>query len=209
MPFSYSAPRFSQEDQELEIAEMSPEEKEDILDDVFGRNADKIAAQNEREITKEELDAFDRALEDLPSDERVEALAATAMCPDLVEAETNPTMFLIRENFDPQKAAKRFAEYWDFRVDLLGDDKAFLPITLSEGGAFHEDEELLEMMRESPTYRVVLPEDSQGRGVLFMESDQESNAIDFSRNARVCFCVRAVMIWYGEICAVFVICKFH
>jgi len=187
MPFSYTAPTFSQADREREYADLTVEQKEDILDDAYGRNSEEVAVFNEREITQQELDAFEDALENLPPSEKLEAVAAkTVMCPELVQSETNPSLFLRREQYDPEKAAKRFAAYWKFRVDLFGNEKAFLPIILCEGGAFDGDEETLQMMRESPTYRYILPNDSHGRSVVFLESDQENRATNtFSRDTKV------------------------
>eukprot|EP00521_Asterionellopsis_glacialis_P016070 CAMPEP_0195291692 /NCGR_PEP_ID=MMETSP0707-20130614/8077_1 /TAXON_ID=33640 /ORGANISM="Asterionellopsis glacialis, Strain CCMP134" /LENGTH=58 /DNA_ID=CAMNT_0040352031 /DNA_START=1 /DNA_END=174 /DNA_ORIENTATION=+ len=58
MPFSYTAPTYSKEDEEREYADLCPEQKEGILNDAYGRNAEETAALNEREITQQELDAF-------------------------------------------------------------------------------------------------------------------------------------------------------
>mmetsp|Transcript_27692 Transcript_27692/g.38938 ORF Transcript_27692/g.38938 Transcript_27692/m.38938 type:complete len:213 (+) Transcript_27692:67-705(+) len=189
MPFSYTAPTYTIEDQEREFADLSPEQKGELQADAYGRNADEIAILNEREITQQELDAFDEALETLPAEHNAEAAIAakTVICPELVEHETNPSLFLRCENYNPRKAAKRFAAYWDFRVDLLGNEKAFLPISLAEGGAFDDDIELIRMMRESPTYRYILPNDIHGRSVWYVEADQhnEANWI-FHRQEKVC-----------------------
>jgi len=188
MPFSYTAPTYSKEDQARDYADLSPEQKEDIINDAYGLNSEETAALNEREITQQELDAFDEALENLPSEDNAEAAIAakTVICPELVELETNPSLFLRCENGSPHRAAKRFAAYWDFRVELLGNERAFLPISLAEGGAYHEDEEMIRMMRESPTYRYILPDDIHGRSVLFIEADQQNEAtMQFSRQERL------------------------
>eukprot|EP00521_Asterionellopsis_glacialis_P016940 CAMPEP_0195306442 /NCGR_PEP_ID=MMETSP0707-20130614/37201_1 /TAXON_ID=33640 /ORGANISM="Asterionellopsis glacialis, Strain CCMP134" /LENGTH=241 /DNA_ID=CAMNT_0040370659 /DNA_START=306 /DNA_END=1029 /DNA_ORIENTATION=- len=218
MPFSCTAPIYSKEDEERDYANLSPEQKGDILDDAYGRNAEAIAGLNERIITQQELDAFDEALENLPAEDNAEAAIAakrytqqeldafdealenlpaednaeaaiaakTVICPELVERETNPSLFLRRENYNPQKAAKRFATYWNFRVDVFGNERAFLPISLDEGGAYHDDEEVVRMMRESPTYRYILPNDAHGRSVIFIEPDQDNTATrQFSRQAKI------------------------
>lgn len=187
MPFSYSAPSYSKKDEERDYADLTPEQKEAILDDAFGRTAEEIALHNQREITKQEFDAFDEALENLPGDVNAEAAIAakTVLCPELVECESNPSMFLRYENYNPQKAAKRFASYWNFRVDLFGNEKAFLPMTTSEGGALHEDEELLRMIREVPSYRYILPNDSHGRSVVYLENNQQKATTMFSRDTKV------------------------
>jgi hypothetical protein len=52
--------------------------------------------------------------------------------------------------------------YWKTRRKLFGEDRAFLPLTLS--GALREDLEIIES-----GILAILPNDAKGRGVLFLD----------------------------------------
>ena len=62
-----------------------------------------------------------------------------------------------------QQAAKRIIAYWDKRVEIFGEDKAFLPLTLSE--ALKDDARSLEIAFMRPTHC----KDDAGRAILFVD----------------------------------------
>lgn len=173
--FSYSvtAPVVHPEQEEHEYSELNTDEKQAIVHDVFGYHADDIARQNEREITQQEFDAFHEALEDIPIDERAGYELATIHCPDLLETETNPRLFLVREAFQPDKAARRLVAYWNMRVDIFGMEKAFLPMTFA--GALHGEDEVYRLMELFPNFRTFLPDDQHGRTVVYCETYYGNN----------------------------------
>ena len=55
------------------------------------------------------------------------------------------------------------------QVELFGDDRGFLPMNLN--GALGGDEELLQMLREFPSFHCFPPNDSHGRTIVFTELD--------------------------------------
>ena len=61
--------------------------------------------------------------------------------------ETAPHLFLRRDGYDVDKAAKRLAAYWDMRVEIF-QEKAFLPMTLM--GALNGNDNVMRMMRDYP-----------------------------------------------------------
>jgi len=62
-----------------------------------------------------------------------------------------------------QPAAKRVIAYWEKRVGIFGDEKAFLPMTLS--GALKGDERSLEIGYARPVFE----KDDAGRAILFVD----------------------------------------
>mmetsp|Transcript_29308 Transcript_29308/g.41213 ORF Transcript_29308/g.41213 Transcript_29308/m.41213 type:complete len:189 (+) Transcript_29308:105-671(+) len=170
--FSHTAPTITKEEEERDLADLLPEEKNDILNDVFGRNAEEIDVRNSREITQQEINAFHEALEEIPLQDRIDVEAATVHCPELISSESDPKLYLICDGYDPKMAAARFVKYWKMRVEIFGVEKAFLPMTLT--GAYADDDEVLQMMTDFPLFRTFLPDDEHGRTVLFAHTSHQS-----------------------------------
>jgi len=162
--FSYTAPLFTKEDEEKEIADLTPEAKEDILDDLYGRNSNDLLMDGDvPEITAEQLAAVRDAMDRIPIEDRSGFIKASIRCPELIERETDPAIFLRHENHDAELAAKRIAKYWNTREIVFGEDHAYLPMTQS--GAMG-DEDTLRMMRNCSHFRDFLPNDAHGRTVI-------------------------------------------
>mmetsp|Transcript_5449 Transcript_5449/g.8299 ORF Transcript_5449/g.8299 Transcript_5449/m.8299 type:complete len:350 (+) Transcript_5449:16-1065(+) len=189
-PFSYTAPRLDEEVETREFQELDREKKDEINDDLFGRNVDQTQERNSRQILQGELDEMEAAVEAIPLADRIGHSMATIHCPDLLETETDPRLFLIREDFDPFKAASRLVEYWNLRVEIFGDERAFLPMTLD--GALYGDSSLIQMISHFPNFRTFLPNDSHGRTVILSAPScdaEEFNVFDCNTWMRY--------IWYN------------
>ena len=162
--FSYTAPQFTKEDEEKEIADLTPKAKEGILDDLYGRNSNELIMDGDvPEITAEQLAAVRDAMDRIPIEDRSGFIKASVRCPELIEIETDPAIFLRHENYDAELAAKRIAKYWNMRETVFGEDHAYLPMTQS--GAMGA-EETMRMMRQCPHFRDFLPNDAHGRTVI-------------------------------------------
>eukprot|EP00521_Asterionellopsis_glacialis_P008538 CAMPEP_0195283896 /NCGR_PEP_ID=MMETSP0707-20130614/2287_1 /TAXON_ID=33640 /ORGANISM="Asterionellopsis glacialis, Strain CCMP134" /LENGTH=282 /DNA_ID=CAMNT_0040343147 /DNA_START=384 /DNA_END=1235 /DNA_ORIENTATION=+ len=149
-----------------------------------------MARRNGREISHDEINDFHRSLGNIPLDRRTGYELATVHCPDLLETETSPRLFLIREDFDPDKAARRLVEYWNMRVEIFGTERAFLPMTFA--GALHDDAEVYRLMVLFPDFRTFLPNDDSGRTVVYCKPDYGKD--DFTG------CSRTAMmkyVWYN------------
>jgi hypothetical protein len=83
---------------------------------------------------------FDKEVALLTEQETKFLRQAQANCSELLD-QNFKLMFLRTDVFNVQLAVKRYASYWEHRVDLFGPEKAFLPMTLD--GAMKDDLETL------------------------------------------------------------------
>lgn len=81
-------------------------------------------------------------------------------------------------------AAKRYAKYWDKRVEIFGPEKAFLPLTLA--AALRDDDAALTIGYAN---YMAGHADPMGRGIMYMEAGRQDKT-KYSRESMV----RA--IWY-------------
>jgi hypothetical protein len=97
--FSFSAPRFTEEDEVEEVASMSEEERIEVTQDLYGtytlptETSDMIAGC---------MQAMERALERIEPSEKESYLQAKERCPELLETESNPLRFLRSQAYDPE-----------------------------------------------------------------------------------------------------------
>lgn len=79
--------------------------------------------------------ALEKELDKLPDDEKKAGwLKAISKSPELVGKE-HRLMFLRCELFDAQRAAERICKYWNRRIELFGENRAFKPIHIGGDGA--------------------------------------------------------------------------
>jgi hypothetical protein len=104
------------------------------------------------------------ALDQLPLEMKAALVEALRKCPDLAETESDPILFLRREEFNGWAAAFRLALYWKMRKECFG-ERAFLAVTVTDGScALSVDD--INLLRTG--FRVVLPDDQQGRPVRLL-----------------------------------------
>lgn len=108
---------------------------------------------------------------------------ALEKCPHLID-NAFLLMFLRTEVFHAGRAAQRLVTYWDKRIQLFGETKAFMRLTLDE--ALADDSVALSLGYLRSTGH----SDSTGRAILFMDFSQEGKA-DYTAFSLV----RAV--WYA------------
>jgi len=97
-------------------------------------------------------------LEDVDASVFIEALEKV---PYLVDLESDPLKFLLREDYDILKAAKRLCLYWQFRKQIF-EDRAFLPMTLCGDGAMGQAD--IDAFREG--HQIPLPLTANGYSVV-------------------------------------------
>eukprot|EP00521_Asterionellopsis_glacialis_P006036 CAMPEP_0195281158 /NCGR_PEP_ID=MMETSP0707-20130614/591_1 /TAXON_ID=33640 /ORGANISM="Asterionellopsis glacialis, Strain CCMP134" /LENGTH=347 /DNA_ID=CAMNT_0040340017 /DNA_START=160 /DNA_END=1203 /DNA_ORIENTATION=+ len=187
-------PSITEEDEKRELAGLTSDERHGILDDVFGRNTEATETLNRRVISQGEIRSFYDHVSKVPVHERSAIILASIHSPEIIENETSPTLFIRSESYNLEKAAKRFVRYWEARLDLFGEERAFLPMKLGRGGAFEDDHEVLEVMKNYPMFRTFLPNDDVGRTVLYCDvtaSDTDGSFFNYHRVARVKY------VWYN------------
>mmetsp|Transcript_16114 Transcript_16114/g.19625 ORF Transcript_16114/g.19625 Transcript_16114/m.19625 type:complete len:376 (+) Transcript_16114:218-1345(+) len=94
---------------------------------------------------------------------------ALQKCPHLIDDDFL-LMFLRTEVFHAGRAAQRLVTYWDKRIEIFGEAKAFMRLTLDE--ALADDSVALSLGYLRPTDQ----SDSTGRAILFMDFSQEGKA---------------------------------
>lgn len=112
------------------------------------------------ELFRQKYEEIQGALDMMPAEMKEEYLEAVQKCPSVVESESDPLMFLRREDFNAWAAALRLTLYWTTRKSLFG-DRAFLPLTLDGTGALTGED--IDQLRAG--FRAILPNDKEGRTV--------------------------------------------
>jgi hypothetical protein len=145
-----------------------PEQNENI-------NLVQVAAATEHAINFG-LQEFAQALDQIPHGAKASYMQAMQQAPELVERESNPAAFLRREAFDAAAAARRLVKYWEVRVTIF-EEKAFMPLNQTGEGAL--DRRDLAVL--GTAYFKSLPNDSQGRSVLFCDGSRLARSTRQSR----------------------------
>jgi hypothetical protein len=77
---------------------------------------------------------LEKALQSIPFPQKEAYLIALKEAPRLVQLESDPELFLEREDGDVDKAAVRLSLYWTTRKETFG-ERAYLPMTITGDGA--------------------------------------------------------------------------
>jgi hypothetical protein len=114
------------------------------------------------ELLTSKFQELDQELQNIPNNDKKQWIMAEERCPQLCDDKFK-LMFLRCEILNVKLAAKRIVKYWEKRVELFGDSKAFLPLVLGDDGPFKDDSEGLKIgfIRCTNTY------DAAGRPILF------------------------------------------
>jgi len=121
-------------------------------------------------------DPFDEAMAVLPHETTAAYVEAVRVAPHLVEAESNPDIYLAFHNGDPWKAALCVATHWKMRAEIFGGEnnakgdsnknsesnRAYRPMTLTGDGAMSPDD--VKVFKTG--FLMVLPSDRHGRAVV-------------------------------------------
>eukprot|EP00521_Asterionellopsis_glacialis_P017025 CAMPEP_0195308610 /NCGR_PEP_ID=MMETSP0707-20130614/38318_1 /TAXON_ID=33640 /ORGANISM="Asterionellopsis glacialis, Strain CCMP134" /LENGTH=309 /DNA_ID=CAMNT_0040372889 /DNA_START=88 /DNA_END=1017 /DNA_ORIENTATION=+ len=157
--FSYSAPRFTEEDRQQELALLSKKERELIEQELKGSDNIFNEREDERELFFRRME---EELEKIPLSEKIAYEQALVHIPELVESESSHLLFLRKHNFDVTAAAWNLVSYWTQRVKVFGSEKAFLPMTIR--GAMQDDFETL-----ATGFLQIIGTDNHGRVIIHHE----------------------------------------
>mmetsp|Transcript_6453 Transcript_6453/g.12521 ORF Transcript_6453/g.12521 Transcript_6453/m.12521 type:complete len:623 (-) Transcript_6453:556-2424(-) len=157
-------PAFMAQDEAREFQSVSIHEMMEIQSDLSGLTLGPSPAAT-ADAVDDALERLDAEIFKLPLHETAVYLKALSHHSDVVDRDFRLS-FLERDNFDARLAAQRIAGYWSLKWDVFGEDKCFLPMNLSEGGALEDD---FEVLKES-FFEIVLPRrDAQGRAILYLD----------------------------------------
>ena len=122
----------------------------------------------------------------LPPSDTAAYYRAVERCPN--EAGPDRTLtFLEAENHDPRAAAVKLAKYWESRVALFGEDRAYLPMTLA--GAMKDEAMNLATRR---IWQLLPATDTAGRAILLMTPARRNYAVYSIEQEYVrCLCTNA------------------
>jgi hypothetical protein len=161
--FSFTAPYIAEEEEKVERQNLTETEREELERDLFGKSeSDAHPPETNDEIPAQAVQQVHQVILAMPAEEKQDYMEARERALRLVETESDPMKFLRCCDADPEAAAKKLVDYWKVRRSLFGEERAFLPMTLS--GAMAADRESLEKALVQ-----VLPDDEYGRPVLFWD----------------------------------------
>ena len=106
------------------------------------------------------------AIDRMPYEEKAVYLEAKKVAPEVVARESEMRRFLLCEDGDVDKAARRLVSYWDYRKELFG-DRAFKPMLLTGTGVLSDED--IEILMTGAV--AILPPDLDGRPVVYLERD--------------------------------------
>jgi len=131
--FSSSAPRRSLSAVKKEIEELSPEERQRVYDDIYGRLAES-KIDDTPELEDRSLHELDRCIQDIEGEERACYDRAVELCPEYVHDRAFRILFLRADLFDAKCAANRMVKYWSEKFKLWGEERAYRanPITIND-----------------------------------------------------------------------------
>ena len=132
-------------------------------------------------LIKTKLAEFESALDTIDLEKKRGCIMAKERCPSECN-ETLRLVFLQCEVFNVKRAVNRFVKYWNTRIEVFGEERAFLPITLD--GAMKDDGAAIQMKY----LQVATETDQDGRAILLFDFNAESGEVSSESLLRV--------VWY-------------
>ena len=177
-------PKLTMEDEKRERASLSVEDIHRIQCDLMGVDrivqgfsglglggdgnghtsiADNKITENQHRVSQQEaelLKALQLELDKIPSERKEAYVQAKIKCPDEL-SDLKRLAFLEHEEGNALLAAERITRYWDFRLELFGEDRCYLPMTLT--GAMHDE---MLAIAGGIGYQLLPTTDASGRGII-------------------------------------------
>jgi hypothetical protein len=155
---AFGAPVVTEEEERKEREDLTDDERQNLHNELYGGEEEQLVEETDVMLANG-VALLRTALEQIPEQEKEAYLEALERAPLLVETESDLAAFLRWENYDAWAAARSVVTYWDTRRKVFGNERAFLPMTLS--GAMALDMESMEQ-----ALLMKLPDDEHGRRVL-------------------------------------------
>ena len=128
-----------------------------------GHIADNNITANQHRISQQEaelLTALQLELDKIPPERKEAYVQAKLKCPDEL-SDVKRLAFLEHEEGNVLLAAERITRYWEFRLELFGEDRCYLPMTLT--GAMHDE---MLAIAGGIGYQLLPTTDASGRGII-------------------------------------------
>ena len=163
-----SIPAFTAEEEKREIESLSFAEQARVQSDLVGLTSllESLQPPSQQEsqstkISNDAITSLEAQLHRLPRSDTEAYYAAAERCPDQI-SHKRKMIFLEANHNDVAAAAANLAEYWKVRVEVFGNEKAYLPMTLA--GAM-KDEKI--NLATRCVWQLLPRADTAGRPVLF------------------------------------------
>ena len=152
--------------------------KAKVKDNIYNQSA---TLDESPKLIKDKLAEFELVLDDVCGKEKKGYLMAKDVVPDECN-DAHKLMFLRCEVFDVDRAVGRFVKYWNTRVAVFGEDKAFLPLTID--GALKDDIDSIKV----DYLQIADKTDPEGRAILLFDFNKEGEDVSSDSLLRV--------VWY-------------
>ena len=136
---------------------------------------------NSSKTLEDKLHEFDAVVDSISPNNKKAYLRAMKKCPHLVQIESKPLLFLRLHDFHVWNAVQTFLGYWEARLNVFGEERAFLPLNLTGKGALTEDD----IQALNACHTALIPEHASGAPVIMCcphnapETSQDSIARTF------------------------------
>lgn len=157
-------PALTTEEEQRELASLSLDEMTSIQSDLYGIGdacTSTIYLNGPSQPRQAALHAMDEELSKLPPSATGAYQRARRQCPDQITTD-RMEMFLEHNGGDATSSAQMFAQYWEGRLHVFGESRAFLPMTTA--GAL-QDEAI--NMTNHRIWQLMPNTDAAGRAILF------------------------------------------
>jgi len=180
MPFSINAPVLSDEELQSMKDSLSSGERARLQYEAHFGSGGEVRSLGDVNILKAKIEEMYQIINSnkIRVSEKECFQFAMEQCPDLVEKESNPTWFLLKESLDAAKAAQRLVDYWRLKQAVYGAE-AYEPLQLTT-----QDQAYLRKGGWAD-----LGKDRNGRNIIYL--DGSKNPTDskefYERSPRICF----------------------
>lgn len=141
--------------------------------DIYGQ----VHPKENDDFVSKKMKSFEAQIEAASKDDKKYLLMAQEKCPEILTKEFQ-LMFLRCEMFRVKLAVDRYMYYWKKRVEVFGEEKAFLPLTLE--GALKDDTETV----RRGVYSLLSSTDEMGRAFLLFDPSLQDKT-KYSRESMV------------------------
>ncbi len=122
------------------------------------------------------LNDLQNELDAIPTDQKTDWLNAIQKCPDIVCTDEFRLMFLRCEILDAKLAAERIVRYWKKRVEIFGEDKAYLPLVLSSSSSNDNGKDKDSSASATASRPFNTPQDEQALSIGFLRCTTKTDS---------------------------------